>query len=258
MVQTWNRMLLKDHIEAGSSEVVYHKMNDYKLSRHTQLAINYHDDPILGEYCSLWKDAELGWVLSSRTTKAVINRFMIETNISIITLHKTLEHQCQVSKHHVLFKSQFVLFSVNGYRGKSTSWFNFHHLAEAKAIPKRRLLIILKDGFNYEFKRVAPNIEGRIGEALRMHDTVMDMTKALYSHLGEVIARNQELHQLKHLREGQVRISLKRAVAFFNSYLHRQTQLDCLRLLADDLEIQLTNKDLHGYTKQADKNNSLY
>lgn len=225
MVQTWNRMLLKDHIEADSSEVVYRKMDDYKPNQHTQLAINYHDDPILGEYCSLWKDAELGWVLSSRTTKAVINRFM-------------LEHQCQVSKHHVLFKSQLVLFSVSGYRGKSTSWFNFHHLAEAKAASKRCLLIILKDGFNYEFKRVEPNIEGRIGEALRMHDTVMDMTKALYSHLEEVIACNQELHQLKYLREGQVRISLKRAVAFFNSYL----QLDCLRLLGDDLEIQLTDK----------------
>lgn len=258
MNQTWDRVLLKSHIESDSPEVPYRKLNDYQPSQHTQLVINYYDMPIFGVYQSLWKDAKLGWVLIPRTTKAVINRFMLEANVSAISLHKLLEQHCHVSKHHVLFQSQLTLFSVNGYRGKSTSWLNFYHVNQAKAVSKRGLCITLKDGFSYEFKRVAPNIEGRIGESLRMHHTVRGIAKALHLHLGQAIACNHELRQLNHLRDGQAYIDLERVTTLFNIRLHRQTQLECLRQLADDMELQLNDKELRGYAKLADKNNSIY
>lgn len=258
MNQTWDRILLKTHIESGSPEVTYCQLNDYQPNQHTQLAINYYDMPIFGSYRSLWKDAKLGWVLSLRTTKAVINRFMLETNISAISLHKLLEQHCDVSKHHALFHSQLALFSVNGYRGKSTSWLNFYHVNQVQAGSKRRLIITLKDGFNYEFKRVAPNIEGRIGESLRMHHTVRGIAKALHVHLGQAIVCNHELRQLNHLRDGEAYIALERVTAFFNTKLHCQTQLECLRHLAEDMALELNDQELRSYGKLADKNNSLY
>ncbi len=258
MVQTWNRILLKSYIERKSSAVPYRRIMGYQPNSHTQLVISYHDIPILGRYQSLWRDDELGWVLGRHTTKAVINRFMAETSLSAISLHQSLERHCRVSKHHVLFENQLALFSVNGYRGSSTSWTNLYHVSQMEALARRHLHVNLKDGFSYEFDQVSPNIEGRIGEALRMQKTVLELVRALHQHLGRVVAVNENLGQLNHLRDGQVEISLEQASNIFNYQLHRQTQLECLNQLAHDMDLQLSDKELLHYARNADKKHSLY
>lgn len=258
MVQIWNRMLLKSHIETRSGAVPYRRIIGYQPNSHTQLAISYHDVPILGGYQALWRDDELGWVLGRHTTKSVINRFMAETSLSAMSLHQLLERQCQVSKHHVLFENQVVLFSVNGYRGSSTSWVNLYHVSQMEALAKRHLRVNLKDGFTYEFDQVSPNIEGRIGEALRMQKSVLELVRSLHAHLGQALTVNEDLRQLNHLRDGQVEISLEQAANIFNYQLHRQTQLDCLKYLARDMDLQLSDKELLHYARNADKKHSLY
>lgn len=182
-LKCWNRNKIRE------SFFIDHRLdelftidNDYKMTPAVVVLYNFSDQQIAGCYNSVVFDLSCGIVVTTQTTKHIVNEY-VRQNILSFTQSKQMHQQLNIKRYHVLSYGNYSYFSLNGYSKKIVDWVALHQMNDFSFIHNQSSFSS-KSGIVFHFEQDFSYVKAHLGKSIAVNYLSCLVTERFVSEMG--------------------------------------------------------------------------